>query len=66
MGRSQVAQRRQEEGTHIAMVAEWIHSGRPLVAPEGRSPVLRGFYRRGLILIAALRVLTPWDRVTYL
>ena len=33
VGRSQVAQRRQEEGTHIAVVAEWMHSGRPLVAP---------------------------------
>ena len=30
VGRSQVARRRQEEGTHIAMVAEWMHSGRPL------------------------------------
>ena len=33
VGRSQVARMRQEEGTHIAMVAEWMHSGRPLVAP---------------------------------
>ena len=33
VGRSQVAQSRQEEGTHIAVVAEWMHSGRPLVAP---------------------------------
>ena len=33
VGRSQVARRRQEEGTHIAIVAEWMHSGRPLVAP---------------------------------
>ena len=33
VGRSQVAQRRQEEGTHIVVVAEWMHSGRPLVAP---------------------------------
>ena len=32
VGRSQVAQRRQDEGTHIAVVAEWMHSGRPLVA----------------------------------
>ena len=32
VGRSQVAQRRQDEGTHIAVVAEWTHSGRPLVA----------------------------------
>ena len=29
--RRSVAQRRQEEGTHIAVVAEWMHSGRPLV-----------------------------------
>ena len=28
---SQVNQRRQDEGTHIAVVAEWMHSGRPLV-----------------------------------
>ena len=33
VGRSQVAQRMQEEGTHIAVVAEWMHSGQPLVAP---------------------------------
>ena len=33
VGRSQVARRRQEEGTHIAMVAEWMHSGRPLASP---------------------------------
>ena len=33
IGRSRVAQRRQEEGTRIAVVAEWVHSGRPLVAP---------------------------------
>ena len=33
VGRSQVAQRRQEEGTGIAVVAEWMHRGRPLVAP---------------------------------
>ena len=33
VGRSQVVRRRQEEGTHIAMVAEWMHSGRPWVAP---------------------------------
>ena len=26
VGRSQVAQRRQDEGTHIAVVAEWMHS----------------------------------------
>ena len=32
VGRSQVAQRRQDEGTHIAVVAEWMHSDRPLVA----------------------------------
>ena len=32
VGRAQVAQRRQEEGTHIAVVADWMHSGRPLVA----------------------------------
>ena len=32
VGRSQVAQRRQGEGTHIAVVAEWMHTGRPLVA----------------------------------
>ena len=32
VGRSQVAQRRQDEGTHIAVVAEWMHSGRSLVA----------------------------------
>ena len=33
VGRSQVAQRRQEEGTHIAVVEKWMHMGRPLVAP---------------------------------
>ena len=33
IGRSRVAQKRQEEGTRIAVVAEWVHSGRPLVAP---------------------------------
>ena len=32
VGRSQVAQRMQDEGTHIAVVAEWMHGGRPLVA----------------------------------
>ena len=31
VGRSHVAQRRQDEGTHTAVVAEWMHSGRPLV-----------------------------------
>ena len=29
VGCSQVAHRRQEEGTHIAVVAEWMHRGRP-------------------------------------
>ena len=33
VGRSQVAQKRQEEGTRIAVVVEWTHGGRPLVAP---------------------------------
>ena len=33
VGRSQVAQRRQDGGTHITVVTEWMHSGRPLVAP---------------------------------
>ena len=33
VGRSQVAQRRQEEGTFIAMVADGMCRGRPLVAP---------------------------------
>ena len=32
VGRSQVARRRQAEGIHIAVVAEWMHRGRPLVA----------------------------------
>ena len=32
VGRWQVAQRRQEEGKRIAVVAEWMHRGRPMVA----------------------------------
>ena len=33
VGRSQVAQRGQEEGTHIATVAEWMYRSRQMVAP---------------------------------
>ena len=33
VSRSQVAERRQEESTRIAVVAKWMHRGRPLVAP---------------------------------
>ena len=32
VGCSKVAQRRQKGGTSIAVVAEWRHSGRPMVA----------------------------------
>ena len=31
VGRWQIAQRRQKEGTRIAVVAEWMHRGQPLV-----------------------------------
>ena len=34
--RSQVVQRRQEEGTHVAVVAEGIYSGQPLVTLGSR------------------------------
>ena len=33
VGRSQVAQIRQEECKHVAVVAEWMHSDGPVVAP---------------------------------
>ena len=33
VGRSQVAQRRREEGTRIAAITEWMHIGRSLVTP---------------------------------
>ena len=45
VGRSQVAQRRQEEGTHIAVVAEWMHSGRPLVALLKKRTVVNIVYQ---------------------
>ena len=32
VGRSKVAPMRQKGGTSIALVAEWRHSGRPMVA----------------------------------
>ena len=41
------AQRMQEEGTRIAVVAEWMHLGRPLVAPLKMRTVAHIIYEFG-------------------
>ena len=47
VGRSHATQRRQDEGTYIAVVAEWMYTGRPLVAPSKMRNVVNIVYQFG-------------------